>query len=125
MASIRLFDIVFFVLFLGLVVVSVFITVGGVHGANQIEVKSADSAFYLPLSEDGSLEVDGPIGMTTITVMDGVARVTHSDCRDKVCMSMGEISRQSAWIACLPNKVFIRVVPLGQNSSAEVDAGAY
>ncbi len=125
MASIRLFDIVFFMLFLSLVVVSVFITVGGIHGANQIEVESADSEFYLPLSKNSSLEVEGPIGNTLITVENGAARVTHSDCRDKICMSMGEISRPSAWIACLPNKVFIHVVSLGKNSTVKVDAGAY
>ena len=52
--------------------------------------------------------------------------LTESDCRDEVCVAMGEISRPTGWIACLPNRVFVRIVAVGEDEDGEaVDAGAF
>ncbi|MCR4427149.1 MAG: NusG domain II-containing protein [Firmicutes bacterium] len=64
------------------------------------------------LTEDGPrrvLEVSGPLGTTEIEV-DGLrARVIASPCPDKICISMGWLSREGDFAACLPNRVLVTV----------------
>jgi hypothetical protein len=33
-----------------------------------------------------------------------------SDCPDKTCVKAGKLSQNGEWTACLPNKVFLRVI---------------
>lgn len=125
MTSLRPLDVVIFLLFLSLAIGSAFFAAGENQGVHYVAVETSETVYYLPLSEDGELRLHGPIGDTIVTVENGAARVSASDCRDKTCITMGTISRQSAWIACLPNKVFLRIVSRGRESGMEVDAGAY
>jgi hypothetical protein len=40
---------------------------------------------------------------------------------------MGKVSTPSGWVACLPNRVFVRVIAVdpGNSKAAEVDTGAF
>jgi hypothetical protein len=55
------------------------------------------------------VDVKGPIGDTVVVIRDGKAFVEDSPCPDKLCVHMPAISQAGQWIACLPNKVFVRV----------------
>lgn len=76
----------------------------------RVEIEASDESFILPLSEDGSLILDGPVGKTRVEVRDGAVFISDSNCRDKLCVKMGQISNASAWVACLPNRIFVRLV---------------
>jgi hypothetical protein len=96
----------------------------GQTGQRRLYIQEESQTLVYPLSADREVSVSGPLGETHILIRGGSACVADSPCRDKLCLSMGYISRGGGWIACLPNRVFLRVeesVP----AEAEVDAAAY
>ena len=78
-------------------------------GEPWIHVESADEEWILPQQGFRLLELQGPIGTTTIEVKDGEVRVIASPCSEKICLQTGGISKPGEWIACLPNRIFITV----------------
>lgn len=76
---------------------------------SQVRVETEDESFIYPLNEDRELEVEGPLGHTHVQIKDGQVRVTASPCREKICIAAGWVSEADEWIACLPNRVFLRV----------------
>ncbi len=98
---------------------SVFWSAGLRDGELRVEVEASGVLHVVSLSENGDLTVDGPVGLTRIHVENGHVSVSDSDCRDKICVAMGAISRPTAWIACLPNRVFVRVAAVGDSSDKE------
>jgi|SRR5690554_2787774 len=76
-----------------------------------IEVDGKEDYSY-PLHQPGRdelIEVQGVIGITKVQLGDGQVRVVESDCPDKVCVNMGWIDKPGTPIACLPNRVIVRV----------------
>lgn len=70
----------------------------------------------LPLNEDVEFEVDGKYH-NVITVRDGKAAITESNCPGEDCVACGWIPGSGRSIVCLPNGVEIRVVA----DSSDVD----
>jgi hypothetical protein len=102
----------------------------GNRGAS-VQIVSAKATEVYPLDVDRTIPVDGPLGTTVVVIENGAARVVDSPCRDKTCMHMGRIDAAGGRIACIPNRVFVRVVssPPGTaalpGASGGVDATAY
>lgn len=44
-----------------------------------------------------------------VYIRDGKVIMKETDCKDKICMKQGEISKVGESIVCLPNKVFIEI----------------
>jgi hypothetical protein len=61
----------------------------------------------LPLNEDKVLRLRD-VGMT-FEVRDGRVRVVESDCPHDVCVNTGWICRSGQIIACVPNRVVVRI----------------
>ncbi len=78
----------------------------------------AESRMVKPLPEDGTCE---------LLIQDKSVRVVASDCPQKICVSMGQISSTSQWIACLPHQVFIHITGATPDSDGElgVDAATF
>ncbi len=125
MISIRPLDLVLIAIFLVLTSASFFFISRNSDGVRYVSIETSDGHYYLLLSEEEEITVYGPAGKTVIRVEDGAAGVMYSDCRDKICLSMGQISQQPGWIACLPNKVFLRIVSRGAQNELDVDAGVF
>jgi hypothetical protein len=105
----RPFDFVaFFVALAVLVTVSVY-TYGGRSGPTSVRIEAAGSEWLYPIDEDRDIAVAGPLGNTDVEIRDGAAKVLRSPCPHKICISMGEIQDSGEWIACLPNRVFVRI----------------
>ncbi len=121
-----MWDYVVLVLFTALIIGSVLRLAGQEDGRLQVEINASGDNYILPLDTDGELVLEGPVGETRVTVSGGGAYISHSDCQNKTCMAMGRISRSPAWIACLPNRVFLRITG-GGGAAAEggVDAGTF
>lgn len=79
------------------------------EAGSQVRIQTATSEFVYPLDDDLELEVEGPLGITYVEIEDGTVRVTASPCREKICIAAGEVSQSGEWIACLPNRVFLRI----------------
>ena len=45
-----------------------------------------------------------------ICAHNGKIQVLASDCHDKTCINMGEAEKNGSMIACVPNKIVIRIV---------------
>ncbi len=79
------------------------------EAGSQVRIQTATNEFVYPLDGNIDLEVEGPLGITHVEIQDGQVRVTASPCREKICIAAGWVSQSGEWIACLPNRVFLRV----------------
>ena len=88
----------------------------------DVVVEASGQQWIYPLGVNRTESVKGPLGDTIVVIKDGKAFVEDSPCPDKLCVHMPAISKPGQWIACLPNRVFVRV----RGSSAEqVDDTSY
>ena len=79
----------------------------------------------VPLSENGTYRIQGADGIClTLSVKDGTAKVTDSECPDRLCMMQYGRSKAGQTIVCLPAKVIAEVVSdTGQKIKEEVSGG--
>ncbi len=61
------------------------------------------------LSATEEVTLTGPIGRTVVRVHQRSARVSYSDCPEKVCVKTGKIHRAGEMIVCVPNKVVVKI----------------
>lgn len=121
----RLLD--FLAIFGSLIVVgafSVYAYTGGEKNPNVI-IEASGQQWIYPLREDRQVTVSGPLGDELIDIRDGKAFVETSPCPNKICILQGKISRPGQWIACLPNKIFIRISGRAERGADGVDMISY
>ena len=120
--KIRLLDYV--ALSLSLLVVggfSVFAYAGRDRGGDVV-IEASGTQWIYPLDVNRRELVKGPLGDTVVVIQGGKASVEDSPCPDKLCVHMPAISRPGQWIACLPNRVFVRV---RGNDARKIDDVSY
>ena len=74
-----------------------------------IEVNQSE-AERLALTTDQKKEVKGPLGMTEVEIKKGQVRIVKSPCKNKVCIKSGYIRYADRLVACIPNRVVVRIV---------------
>ena len=91
------------------------------RGVGQAVVVEQDGNVVIryPMEAEDTLRVEGPLGVTTIEIARGRARVLDSPCPYKLCVKAGAIGKAGELIACVPNRVVVRVEG---RSKKEVDA---
>lgn len=67
----------------------------------------------LPLGGDAEFEISGAY-KNTVTLRDGRAAITESDCPGQDCMHSGWISSAGRSIVCLPNRVELRITGVSE-----------
>jgi hypothetical protein len=82
---------------------------GGRATTGDVVIEASGGQWIYPLDVDRRELVSGPLGVTTVMIRGGRAWVEDSPCPDKLCVHMPAISSPGQWIACLPNRVFLRV----------------
>ena len=115
MKKLTLIDIIIFLLFLTISVLS-FTLYTTVSGKPEVHVTTGDKEWVYDLSVDTTATFEGPVGETTIEILNNRVHVHSSDCKNQVCVLAGWIEKPGEWIACLPNNVF--VVIEGQKDSS-------
>lgn len=75
----------------------------------SVEISSPGGTTVVPISEDGRLTVEGASGPVEVEISDGTVRVAESGCPDQICVHTGAVSHAGATIACVPNRVVIRI----------------
>ena len=75
-----------------------------------VRIDGQSGQWEYPLSQNRKIEVAGPLGSTTVLIEGGKAAIVDSPCPNKTCILAGAISRSGQWVACLPNKIFVRLV---------------
>jgi hypothetical protein len=77
-----------------------------------------------PLGTDKTIEAAGPLGTTWVEIHGKKVHITDSPCANKTCIAAGDISSAGQWLACLPNRVFVRIEGAAADERA-IDAGAF
>jgi len=90
----------------------------------QVQLEDPEGTFVFPLDQDRVLEAKGPLGVTTIHIVRGGVFVSDSPCTNKICIEMGTIHTAGQFVACLPNRIFVRIVG-GTAASGAPDATAW
>ncbi len=78
--------------------------------------------YSFPLYEKGRneyLDVQGVNGITRVHLEEGRVRVEESACPDKICVNTGWTNSLAKPIACLPNRVIVKVV--GGTEEGDID----
>lgn len=74
-----------------------------------------DQSLLLPLEVNDSHEIYSNGHTLTVTVENGKACVSRSDCRDRICVNRGEISRGGEIIVCVPAGVSVEILSDGED----------
>lgn len=64
----------------------------------------------LSLDDPRKLSVTGPLGVSVLEIRDHKIRFLDSPCRGKVCVHGGWLTEVGELLACLPNKVMVRIL---------------
>ena len=89
-------------------------TLTRVEGANlEVEIDGSVVGRY-SLSVNGVYTLNG--GTNILTVKDGAAYISYSDCPDHTCENTGKVRYVGQTIVCLPNKLSVTVVGEADNS---------
>lgn len=56
-----------------------------------------------------NIEINGSIGKTKLQIQNGSINIISSPCKHKICMDSGIISNTGELIACVPNKVILKI----------------
>ena len=120
--KLRLFDWLALGLSLSITALVAWQVYGASGGPELVCVTGPDGVWVYPLGADREITVCGPLGETRVVIRGEGAFVVDSPCRDRLCVSMGRVTRHGGWIACLPNRVLIRVEAAADDG---LDATAY
>ncbi len=83
---------------------------GGTGAADVAHFHTADGReFSVPLNEDRTLELRGPLGISVIEIRNGQVRFVASPCRGKQCIHAGWLKQGGEFAACLPNRISVAV----------------
>ena len=108
MKKLTLIDVLFFIIFLTISVLS-FSLYTNVSGKPEVHITSGDKEWVYDLSVDTTASFQGPIGDTTIEILNNRVHVHSSDCKNQICVLSGWIDEPGEWISCLPNEVFVLI----------------
>ncbi len=75
----------------------------------QVE-RDGRTIFTADLLRDQQVELQGPLGTTVLQIAAGAARIISSPCPQKICIGLGRAEHAGDLIACLPNRLVIRIV---------------
>lgn len=90
-------------------------------GALTCEIRQGDSVVRRVRLADGyadTITIKGETVTNVIEISGKTVRFASSDCPDQVCVRTGTLTRAGQIAVCLPNRVVVRLVGVGQ----EVDA---
>ena len=120
----KLLDWFFLALSLALTVGTAWVVLAPSDAPLRVEVQDAGGTSIYPLDEDRTIEALGPLGATEIHIAKGGVFVHDSPCTNKVCIAMGTIRTTGQFVACLPNRVFVRITG-GAAAPEATDAGVW
>lgn len=88
-------------------------------GARVVIAADNRTVFSAPLDEARRFEIAGPLGPTRLEIADGAVRVLDSPCPHKICIGLGDVRRSGDLLACVPNRIVVRVE--GEAQGADYD----
>lgn len=71
------------------------------------------------LNQDQMIEINGS---NICEIADGEVRMIQADCPDQICIKTNAITKKGGTIICLPNRVFLEVIPTDTSIMADTIA---
>jgi hypothetical protein len=81
----------------------------GAPGERIIVEQRGKIIFQAPLDEERTATFAGPLGETVLSIGAGGARIVASSCPHHLCQASGTIGRSGELLACIPNRLLLRV----------------
>jgi hypothetical protein len=94
---------------LGASLLGIAIVASAPAGARVLVTAEGDLTFSASLDQRRQFAVAGPLGKTQLTIDDSGVRVLSSPCPRKICMNMGPARGTADLIACVPNRILVRI----------------
>jgi hypothetical protein len=104
-------------------VVSAVMAYAGPGRRQELVIEGPGGSWVFPLSAEETVSVPGPLGITAVELRGGRARVLSSPCTNQLCVAAGAIGTHGQWIACLPNRVLVRVAAENGAGNGAKDGG--
>jgi len=79
------------------------------EGSRVLVTSGEELCFTAPLDEPRDVELEGPLGKTHLVIDEQGARIVDSPCPRKICVSMGPAKRTADLLACVPNRILVRI----------------
>ncbi|MCM1321675.1 MAG: NusG domain II-containing protein [Bacteroides sp.] len=118
-----LFDfIIFFVFIFVLCMTAAAIRTSG--NKSRVIIDTSEGQWIYDVHQNAELSFSGPLGETSVAISDGCVYVSDSPCANKTCAACPPIRRSGEWIACLPNRVVVRIENT-RKESEEFDATGF
>lgn len=95
----------------------ILLQLGRAPGRTVVAEIDGKVVFTAPLDGARRVDLNGPLGKTELQIAAGEARILASPCPNKICIGMGAISRSNELLACVPNRLLVRIE--GGDDSAE------
>lgn len=92
-------------------------------GTRMAEVEAEGKVYLYPLDSPRVVEIPGALGPSVIKIGEDGAHFQDSPCSNKLCIHQGPQDLPGEWAACLPNKVFLKII--GQADPEAPDAGTF
>ena len=118
-------DIVIILLALGLTGFSVFAGYVGPQNAGRVMIQGHNEKWIFPVSAEETVCVSGPLGETVIRLHEKEVWVDSSPCNNQTCVARGHVKSQGAWVACLPNNMFLIIIEGSDDPKNSPDAIAW
>lgn len=84
-------------------------------GAVQVVVNVDGKSYGVySLKREQVIRIETEYGYNELTIKDGKAGVTASDCKNQVCVHSMSISQNGQSIICLPHKLIIQITGSGE-----------
>ena len=90
----------------------------GAQGVRFIIEQDGEVVYSSYFDKEGLVSIEGPLGPTEVAFNSEGAWVNAATCPQRFCMAMGTIARAGEVIACVPNRLLIRV-------SGDKEEGSY
>ena len=103
------FDIPVIALALALALVIALRVYSGEAASSRVVVRDPESTWIFPINAEEIVSATGPLGETVVSIHEGRAAIVSSPCSGQACVAAGELRRNGQWVACLPNRVFLRI----------------
>jgi hypothetical protein len=92
--------------------------------AARLVVEGEGRRWDFPLNAEETVSIAGPLGDTVVELRGMRARIVSSPCPNQSCIAAGAVHRNGQWIACLPNRVMVRV-DAGAPEGRDLDAASW
>jgi hypothetical protein len=113
-------DLPLVLLLLLIALASFWLVTTGEPGERIIVEQQGKIVFQAPLDQPRTATFTGPLGETVLSIGDGGARIVASSCPHHICQASGAIRRSGELLACIPNRLLLRVAGPSQENTYDL-----